>query len=120
MKKYTPAQPILPYLALRYLSPNLFIRYKRSRGVEGAGGLSDATRETLHSRHDAKGAEICLFDYPRGLHPSCSDNFVHLRLNPFEQGSRVVVAGGHVERVTGEEVEWGERRREGRRSPARR
>lgn len=46
--------------------------------------------EELDSRRDAKGAEICLFDYPHGLHPSCLDNFVHLRLNPFEQESWVV------------------------------
>lgn len=57
---------------------NVFIHYKRLWG-------GWATSEELDARSDAKGAEICLFDYSHGFHPSCSDNFVHLRLNPFVQ-----------------------------------
>lgn len=68
--------------------------------------------EELHSRRDAKGAEICLFDYPHGLRPSCSDNFVHLRLNPF--GARES-SGGSRRRArreaTGEDEEEGEGRK---------
>lgn len=50
-------------------------------------------------RRDAKGAEICLFDYPRGLRPSCLDDFVHLRLNPFEQDSQVEGAEDALEKL---------------------
>lgn len=50
-------------------------------------------------RRDAKGAEICLFDYPRGLRPSCLDDFVHLRLNPFKQDSQVEGAEDALEKL---------------------